>query len=331
MENVDRLVACAAPPTEHADAALVDDLRARVLSALAPLAPREPYALLDFPWYPNVGDQALWLGTLTALRALGCPPPAYVASVRTYCPHALRRRIGSGPILLHSGGNLGDVWPLHQIHRETVLRNHPDNPITQLPQSVQFNQDESRQRARALFVGHPRFTLMVRDLRSRDRARNELGVDPLLCPDMALCLPRPDAPAPATVPTRLLIRGDIESVALSPDAYAGIEREDWADWPGRLERYAQERMRRFLVRRPMPQAVTRRVWNALARRRVRHGERLLRSARMVVTDRLHGHILCLLYGVPHVVMDDRYGKISSFRSTWTTPSRLARWMADPAR
>lgn len=315
---------------DHPDAALVDDLRTRVLSALAPIAPREPYALLDYPWYPNVGDQALWLGTLAALRSLGCAPPAYVASVRTYCPRALRRRIGNGPILLHSGGNLGDVWPVHQRHRETVLRNHPDNPITQLPQSVQFTHEETRERARGVFASHPRFVLMVRDRRSCDRARDELGVEPLLCPDMALCLPPPQAPASPTVPTRLLIRGDIESAAARLDAYAGIEPEDWAGWPGPVEARLQERLRQVMVRVRPPQPVMRRYWEALATRRLRHGERLLRSARMVVTDRLHGHILCVLYGVPHVVIDDRYGKISSFHRTWTQRSRLTQWLRKPA-
>jgi pyruvyl transferase EpsO len=36
-----------------------------------------------------------------------------------------------------------------------------------------------------------------------------------------------------------------------------------------------------------------------------------------VTDRLHGHILSLLVGLPHAVVDNSYGKVGSFARLWT--------------
>src|SRR4029077_1635700 len=50
----------------------------------------------------------------------------------------------------------------------------------------------------------------------------------------------------------------------------------------------------------------------LARRRVQLGLDLVASAPVVVTDRLHAHILCLLAGVPHVLVDTGYGKLRAF-------------------
>ena len=45
---------------------------------------------------------------------------------------------------------------------------------------------------------------------------------------------------------------------------------------------------------------------------------MLSAARVVVTDRLHGHILSMLLGKPHVILDNSYGKLSSFHEKWTT-------------
>lgn len=44
---------------------------------------------------------------------------------------------------------------------------------------------------------------------------------------------------------------------------------------------------------------------------------LLGSAHFVITDRLHGHILSTVIGVPHVLMDSKLGKNLNFHNTWT--------------
>lgn len=47
------------------------------------------------------------------------------------------------------------------------------------------------------------------------------------------------------------------------------------------------------------------------------GFEMLGSARFVITDRLHGHILSTVIGVPHVLMDSKLGKNLNFHNTWT--------------
>jgi hypothetical protein len=51
---------------------------------------------------------------------------------------------------------------------------------------------------------------------------------------------------------------------------------------------------------------------------------LLGSGRVVITDRLHGHILCTLLEIPHVVLDNSYGKISRFLDSFTRNCELVR-------
>nr|KAG5697702.1 hypothetical protein BaRGS_000587 [Batillaria attramentaria] len=48
-----------------------------------------------------------------------------------------------------------------------------------------------------------------------------------------------------------------------------------------------------------------------------NGLLFLQRGRVVVTDRLHGHILCVLLNIPHVLLDNADNKLSSYYNTWT--------------
>ena len=58
------------------------------------------------------------------------------------------------------------------------------------------------------------------------------------------------------------------------------------------------------------------------------GCRLLSRGHQVITDRLHAHILCLLMGIPHVVVDNNYGKLGSFLEAWTKHAPGVRFCRD---
>jgi pyruvyl transferase EpsO len=71
------------------------------------------------------------------------------------------------------------------------------------------------------------------------------------------------------------------------------------------------------------------VSDQLAGLHLRRGCSLLASGRVVVTDRLHGYLLSLLLGLPHVVLGDRHGKIASTLATWTCDGLPTRWARTP--
>jgi len=48
-----------------------------------------------------------------------------------------------------------------------------------------------------------------------------------------------------------------------------------------------------------------------------YGVYQFKQHKLVITNRLHGHILCVLMGIPHVVIPNSYHKITSFYETWT--------------
>jgi pyruvyl transferase EpsO len=310
-----------------------DDLVARqrelLLEILAPLVPIDrPYALLDYPAYANVGDNAIWLGTLEAFRRLGAGPPAYTCCIRTYDADSLRRRVGAGPLFVKGGGNFGDLYPLHQAFRERLVRDFPGNPIVQLPQTLRFDDEAALTTAREALAAHAAFTLLVRDRDSLALGRDRLGLRTLLAPDLALALPVPtDRPVP-TLDVLWLLRADDEAEArplVPPDGSVPV---DWpADPRGRLARVQRRLTRRVAAspREGLRARRLRRTYDPLAARRLAAGYALLSSARFVVTDRLHGHLLCVLLGIPHVLLDNRYGKNRTLFDAWTRDAPLVRW------
>lgn len=312
-------------------AALVHELRETIERTLRPLlAGARAVALLDHPNHWNVGDSAIWLGETAFLRGLGIRRPAYAADRYTCSEETLRRRIGDGPILLSGGGNLGDLWGDHQALRERIVRAFPDNPIVQLPQSIHFRERSNLERARAVFDAHPRLVLLVRDTRSLEIAQNEFRARALLCPDMALYLGALERPVQPSRDVLVLLRSDHESrLGRTPRPAAREGPVDWRQEERTLGVRLQEALREPLVRGARDPGWR---WRALAatyepvaRGRLRRALGSLASARRVVTDRLHGHILCLQLGIPHVLVDNSYGKLRAFHETWTKGSDLVTW------
>jgi pyruvyl transferase EpsO len=286
---------------------------------------RTRYGLLDFPSHRNIGDSAIWLGEVQALHWLHGGPPAY-ASHHRFAPGEAGRILPDGLIYLHGGGNFGDIWPHHQFYREAVIAANPGQRIIQLPQSLHFGRPEAIERTRRVIGGHPDFHLMVRDHESLDFARRHFDCPVYLVPDSAYCIEMGQVPRNARPAGIMgLLRDDKER---RPDAEAGARMfgdariEDWARfggaWAGveRLAMAASMLVPRLpglggLAGAPREAAFTR-----MARDRVMLGFAQLDAAEVVVTDRLHGHIMASLLGKPHVVIDNFYGKITNFIRAW---------------
>ena len=293
-----------------------------------------PYALLDFPDHSNPGDAAIWAGERTMLSSLYGAPPIYAADLGSFREVVLRRRLRDGTIFLHGGGNFGDLWGRFQAFRERVVAAFPGSRIVGLPQTVHFGTRDALDRARAAFDGHPDLALLVRDARSLQIVRDEFTGRSELCPDSAVALNPLPRPAPADRDIVRLVRTDQESLRNAADAQP--DRPPTVDWTGdeRVSLLRRDRrLRRLRSQAPGLEAVlegpSRRLGDEAARWRLERGLRLLSRGRVVVTDRLHGHILASLLRIPHVLLDNSYGKNRRYYETWSAEDPLSRW-ADSA-
>ena len=196
--------------------------------------------------------------------------------------------------------------------------------MIQLPQSIHFSSPENLEEVARIIARHGRFTLFVRDNESLGLARRHFSCESILCPDMAFFIGPIARPRKPNVDVLCLLRTDIEKVELTEHLDLGPNIRV-ADWLG--EPKAELHISRILgaaeaVAAQGPDAMRFGVFKAAAAARVRRGTRLLASGRAVVTDRLHSHILSLLLGIPHAVLDNSYGKVGRFISCWTSPSAV---------
>ncbi len=317
-------------------------LRTRLDEALRPaFAGHRSCALLDFLSVFNPGDALLELGAREFLCGAGIDV-VYEADWLTFDAAELRRRLPPGGLIaFHGGGNINSLnWKdLNIGFRLEVLESFHDYPIVQLPQSVFFDDPALEEKTKRAFSSHPSFRMFARDARSKEFCEKRLSTPAELCPDMAFMIDLDASPARDRGRT-IVFRHDNEmsgaSAARDP-AFGGYRHIYW------LRKWDPFCLL-FIALHP-PAIVFKKLglrgvfhaWNRLvtayarwlARHQRRFIERSLRGSRVVVTDRLHASLSCVLLDVPFVALDNSYGKIRTFFETWM-PELLERHTAETA-
>ncbi len=300
--------------------AMIARLQDRFDQAVTPLLGTGPIALLDFPAHPNVGDAAIWVGEMRYLARIG-REPAYVSTLANLDLGRLRAALPGGTILLHGGGNFGDIWPHHQHFRERVLETFPELPIVQLPQSIHFRDIASADRMARLIEQHRAFTLLVRDEASLEFARQRFSCPCHLVPDAAFQIGTVE-PNTAETDVLALLRTDDERSSQTAEIPDGLRVEDWLEenrWANRSVALAALALGRLRGGHGAARKVR---YNAVAEARIRRGFRQLAAGKAIITDRLHGHILSTLLGRPQALLDNSYGKLGRFLDAFSGGTAL---------
>lgn len=307
---------------------VIERLQGLIDTALAPSLPAlqaGPYALLDMPDHSNVGDSAIWAGEMTWLKRNVGKEPSYVCEKGSGTDE-LNANLTGGAILLHGGGNFGDIWPEYQEFRERIISGYPNAPIVQLPQSIHFSEDAALQRTADVLHNAAHLRLLVRDLESYDLASTRFGCEVTLCPDMAFALGPIKRPSVPDLEVLLLLRTDKETVretALVKDLPAGWEQTDWIDEDPTMRSRARFDMRVSAVLSLNMQRLSqisrrKHYYEIVTDKRMKRGTELLSGAKFIITDRLHVHIISTLMGIPHCFLDNSYGKILRFSTAFDT-------------
>jgi exopolysaccharide biosynthesis predicted pyruvyltransferase EpsI len=328
------------------DKTALAELRSQTLAVLADVIGRgTTVALLDAPNQRNVGDSMIWAGEVAYFEQLGLKV-VYVADLQSYDKDVLREILPpDGVILLHGGGNVGDLWRGHQTHRERVVRDFRDRRIVQLPQSVWFTEEKFAVNANRILSSHPDFTLLVRDHETEARATAWLpDVRLRYCWDMALGWdPQPSRKRARTPSVLVVARTDHEgasglgSADLPSELGQPVDVRDWTSaeldtlgW--RLARLVPKAARRWpgLKRSHLFQMLLRASFTWINRANVRSGVRLYEGRRLVIVDRLHAHVLASLMGIDHVMLDNNYRKLGAVFDDYTHRFSTAAYAHDRA-
>jgi len=311
---------------------LVNDLKEK-LSLLFDTT--KPYALLDFPDHQNVGDSAIWLGEVKLLEQLTKRAPSYVCTYKNFDAKEFEENVKEGPIFLHGGGNFGDIWPWYQDFRESILKKYPDRLIIQLPQTLGFSSQEKIDRCAKVIAQHKNFILMTRDSVSYDLAKENFQCKVLMAPDSALCLGPLEKQGKTKHNVLVLSRTDKEKGSFDFNELTSIDDHINADWitePSNFKsvtklRSAIEALANFSLSRSSRRFI---FYQNLANGRLDRGVKLLSSCNVVVTDRLHAHILSTLLGLPNISIDNNYGKIKNFINAWTSECNIVHQAKTPS-
>jgi len=309
---------------------LRQDFVSEITSVLMPLIDghSDHICLIDPPGYANVGDSAILLGELKFLNQHFPKSRLSFFDIENYSAACDGYIAKSSIILLQGGGNFGDLWPRHHEFRLNILRKFPDKRIIQLPQSISLTNPENIRKTAEAIASHSDFHLVVRDRTSFGFAKANFLCETHICPDMAFYTELGTRSA-ATLDCFSLLRRDKE-VAADHDGIKSVVSRlfphssacgDWVAKSNTILGRFDERLTRYSSDHPQTMwalmTVVVKARQAYAQQRLNFGVTMLCRGNVIVTDRLHAHILCCILGIDHFVFDSVDQKVSAMYRTWT--------------
>ncbi|KAK7094751.1 uncharacterized protein [Littorina saxatilis] len=281
------------------------------LNLLGDLLAGKKYAVL-FGWasFENKGDPAISIGEAVLLEKLDVRLIFYVnvqrcgvnetkhamALAKRYPPHEVA-------VLMSGGGNMFG-YNAENVCRRRAIESFPEYQLVIFSQSMYMRSSKANVEALVkLYCCKPKLTILLRDRKSLYIARRLFtnGTRLALAPDMAFHNGPIARFAPPYYDVLWLYRGDGEKPLYSSDSqslfpsWVSYSREEWMSMP------SLRGAKTFST-----------ALNVLL-----HGYDILQRGRVVITERLHGHILCVLLDIPHVLLDNHDLKLSSYHNTWT--------------
>ncbi|KAK7091170.1 uncharacterized protein [Littorina saxatilis] len=279
------------------------------------------YAVVfDLASHENKGDAAITIGELIMLENMGieilffinlfaCNDKNFQHALKLAQQHSMDEVV----VLMHGGGNIFG-YAIADGCRDKALKLFPGYRTVLFSQSIYMNANQKHfDFARNNYCCNPNLTLLMRDRLSLHIARRLFanGTHIVLAPDMAFQLGHVARFAPPYYDVIWQRRADEENPLLGkvPKLPGNVTTWQW-DWV---------RMSSLKSSGTVKQAV-----NAM-----HNGLVILQQGRVLVTDRLHGHILSVLLNIPHVLLDNCHQKLSSYHNTWTRGLKNCR-LADNA-
>ena len=288
------------------------------------------YVLLDLPYHVNTGDLLIWQGELSFLEHEVKHKMLGYYNQSTFGFPKLKENI---VILLHGGGNFGDVWRGSQEFRLEVIRRYPNNRIVIFPQSVYYSTDELAMSDADQFAKHHDVTICARDKVSFEYLK-QFFTNSLLCiPDMAFCIDKDFFKSNILEQTKdnlYFKRTDHELRAVKVDFIEG--EFDTSDWPGTerlsifikylflsmvyIRTIRKKGVLGSMIASVLSWCVNKIFMYIIRPQYIKRGVRLISQYRNIYTTRLHGLILSHLLGKNIFIVSNNNGKLENYYYSW---------------
>ncbi|WP_170287590.1 polysaccharide pyruvyl transferase family protein [Aquibacillus halophilus] len=277
----------------------------------------------DYPVHGNVGDMLIWKGTENFFRE------SSIKVKRRYSNHQILNKLKNGKsisipqdviIVCHGGGNFGDLYIQYQNVRKLLVNNFSSHRIVFLPQTIYYQDIKKMEDDFNLFKKHQDLHIFTRDMESLDIAKKYLN-NVYVCPDMAHSLYPINTNGSEEFKTLHLIRRDKESSDLQQKSYEESKTFDWPSLYNNLEKglisvfisaHSSSKLNAILPTMLLPK-----LWLLFTNYSISKAIMLYNEHHSIITSRLHGHILACLMNKNSELIDNSYGKNSSYYKTWT--------------
>lgn len=291
----------------------------------------------DYPVYDNIGDMLIWKGTeqffkdskVKVLKRLSCH----------LLDHSLTRKEKfmeipkEVVIVCQGGGNFGDFYPIHQNVRKLLVKHYPNNRIVFLPQTIFYENKKKMKEDMMLFSNHKDLHLFVRDKNSFLIASKFLN-NVVLSQDMAHALYPIKQKKKRKLGTLHFLRRDKE---IGPMQYNIKEKEidnlfDWDQLFSRKDKIIYKFLKKahssYKIQKLVPSYLLTKLWYMYSTYIIKKAVNLFCCYEMIITSRLHGHILGCLMNKKNILIDNSYGKNSTYYDCWTKSIENAQLMKD---
>lgn len=285
------------------------------------------YVLWDLPYHINMGDTLIWEGELDFLKK------TQFSLLNSCSAYTVKYQILNKDvvILLHGGGNFGDIYRSSQNFRNEVIKKYPNNRIIILPQSVHYNNEKNLKEDMEIFQKHNDLFVCVRDSWSYKTLLNFLDEKKLmLLPDMAFCI-NPSKLVPQ-ISDKVLFMERIDCEAIE-NLNVNFDYDFVSDWPSfenentltkvlRQDVFLQQVFNKIKYKSGVDiyKNFSKRL-DSFMERDVKpflldEAIRFINQYGVIYTTRLHGCILGVLLGKEIHLMDNSYGKNKRFFDEW---------------
>lgn len=258
--------------------------------------------LIGTPTHGNLGDQAIVYAERKFLQGFNSRTKVIEFSSTDYLNHAefIQKHIyNQDRIIIDGGGSMGTLWVHNEYRFRDVVERFPKNEVYIFPQTVYYADDVWGENVLKdsvdIFSKHPRLKIFCREKNSFKFVQEKFPSNKsYYIPDMVLSLYPHKMDVSREENVLLCLREDLERVV------SQAERQD-------LESFLRQAGLKVKCTSTLVQSYVD-MWTRNHSLNIKWKE-FSRSS-LVITDRLHAMIFCVITGTPCIAMDNLSKKVS---------------------
>ena len=248
---------------------------------------------LSTPSHGNIGDQAIAEASVFFFNKYFSEYKIieiYQEDVSKYA-YAIKKSITPQDlVIIHGGGNMGNLYVWEEETRRQIIRLFKKNPIISMPQTMSFTNDKlgkkELKKSKRIYNNHPNLKLIARETLSYEIMSKYFNrAEVILNPDIVLFLFN-KFEVDNTQRTRIMtcLRSDKESIL-------GQKKQQFLD---ELNQVYSDIFNYDTV-------INEKVYRESRTQKLNEMFNEFRKSKVVITDRLHGMVFCAITKTPCIV------------------------------